>query len=160
MSPLLSHKSHQTELWFSGLGASTFVCWVISAALFCAQLTNPHTHTPSWQMQITEPAEKMDKVKEIAVLSGYPDDKTSFTLGWTSILWFYYVVLFIFTSDPPCAIFLSLLLWTDYLGWLLLKKLDFSILEKGKKSRDDMFQECRILRRRRDVLGGSEKGKA
>lgn len=33
------------------------------------------------------------------------------------------------------------------LGWLLLKKLDFSILEKCEKSRDDMFQECRILRR-------------
>lgn len=78
-------------------------------------------------------------------------------LGEPSILWFYYIVLFIFTSDPSRAIFLSLLLWTDYLGWLLLKKLDFSILEKRKKSRDDVFQECRILRRRRDILGGNEK---
>lgn len=80
-------------------------------------------------------------------------------LGESSILWFYYVVSYIFPSDPPCAIFLSLLMWTDYLGWLLLKKLDFSILEKRKKSRDDMFQECRILRRRRDILGGKEKRK-
>lgn len=33
------------------------------------------------------------------------------------------------------------------LGWFLLKKLDLSILKKCKKPRDDMFQECRILRR-------------
>lgn len=83
-SPRLSRESQQTKLWFSGLVASTFVCWVISPDLFGAQLTNlhTHTHTPGWQIQVTEPTEEMNKVKEIAVLTGYPDDKTSFTLGW------------------------------------------------------------------------------
>ena len=50
-------------------------------------------------------------------------------------------------SPSPKVCFFKPFPLTDYLGWLLLKKLDFSILEKGKKSRDDVFQECRILRR-------------
>lgn len=38
------------------------------------------------------------------------------------------------------------------LGWFLLKKLNFSILKKRKEPRDDVFQECGILRRGGHIL--------
>lgn len=107
-----------------------------------------HIHTSLvGRCKWTQPTEKV---------GGCPTDETSFILSCI----FQSLVLYCFDSYLLLLIgvvffFFKPFPLTDYLGWLLLKKLDFSILEKGKKSRDDVFQECRILRRWRDILVGN-----
>lgn len=153
-SSLLSCESHQTQVLRQG--GQHFVCWATPPALFSA-----YTHMPSWWMQGTS-TQRREQSHGVNGPARMPTDETSFLLWWI----FHSLVLCCFDSHlllitgVGCFLFVffffpSPFLLTDYLGWLLLKKLDFSILEKCEKSRDDMFQECRILRRWCDILVGN-----
>lgn len=51
------------------------------------------------------------------------------------------------------------MLCTAYLSWLLLQKLNFSVLQEGEEPRDDVFQECRILRGWSHILIKKERKK-